>query len=133
MIELDPEELEEATRVAQAYTDAFRRADAEAALSLTVLPVVDCIDLGARCGVYIMDKSQFVESVLEHQNEDYTTETTSLTIEPLGRHAALARVEAVVTKPDGRSGEIEWVEFLARTADGWKVWANWLGPYPQGF
>jgi hypothetical protein len=25
------------------------------------------------------------------------------------------------------------VDFLARTDDGWRIWANWLGPLPEGF
>lgn len=133
MIQLDPEDLEEVKRVASEYTAAFRAADADKALALTVLPVVDCIDLGQRCGVYQMDRAQFAETVLEHANEEFTTETTSLEIEPLGKNAALARIDAVVRKEDGTEGTIEWVEFLCRTDEGWKVWANWLGPYPAGF
>lgn len=133
MIELAPEDLKEVERVATEYTAAFRTANVPQALEMSVLPLVDCLDLGTRSGVYLMDETALTETVREHANEDFTTETTSMIIEPLGRHAALARIEAVVRKPDGREGQIEWVEFLARTGEGWKVWANWLGPLPEGF
>ena len=133
MIQLDPEDVIEIERVAAEYTAAFRKADAAAALALTMLPMSDCIDLGSRAGVYIMNEEDFTHSVLEHANEDFTTVTKSIVVEPLGKNAALARIEAVVTKPDGRTGETEWVDFLARTDNGWKIWANWLGPLPEGF
>jgi len=133
VIQLDPKDLEEVRRVAREYSEAFRTADSRRALDLTILPVVDCIDLGSRAGVYLMDAGEFAHLVEEHRHEDFTTEIVSLDIQPLGKNAALARVEAEVRKPDGRVGQVEWVEFLARTAEGWKVWANWLGPYPDGF
>ncbi len=133
MIQLDPEDVKEVKRVAAEYTAAFRAANAAKAVELTVLPVVDCVDLGERSGVFLMDEEDFAHSVRVHADEDFTTETTAIEIEPLGKNAALARVEAVVRKPTGEQGEIEWVEFLARTEEGWKVWANWLGPLPLGF
>ena len=133
MVQLDPEDAIEVERVAREYTEAFRTADADKALALTVFPVADCVDLGEVSAVFLMDKEQFVHSVLEHANEEHTTETTAVTIEPLGHNAALARVDARLRKPDGSEGEVEWVEFLARTTDGWRVWANWLGPLPAGF
>lgn len=133
MIELNPEDLEEIERVATEYTAAFRAADADKALALTMLPLVDCIDLGMRAAVFLMDHEDFTHSVLEHAHEDFKTETKSIIIEPLGKNAALARIEAVLTRPDGATGETEWVDFLARTDEGWKIWANWLGPLPEGF
>ncbi len=133
MSKLNPEDIAEIERIAAAYTAAFRKADAAAAQALTVLPMVDCIDLGSRAGVYIMNEEDFTNSVAEHANEDFTTVTKSIVVEALGKNAALARTEAVVTKPDGRTGTTEWVDFFARTDQGWKIWANWLGPVPEGF
>ena len=77
--------------------DRYRRLrdDAAAAQALTVLPMVDCIDLGSRAGVYIMNEEDFTNSVAEHANEDFTTVTKSIVVEALGKNAALARTEAV--------------------------------------
>ncbi|MEI6915361.1 MAG: nuclear transport factor 2 family protein [Armatimonadota bacterium] len=133
MIELDPVDRIEVERVALEYAEAFRTADVEAATALTILPQVDCLDLGSRSGIYIMDGLEFGQNVAAHANESFTQETKSVVIEAMGKNAALARFEAVLRKPDGSEAEIEWVEFLARTDAGWKIWANWLGPLPEGF
>ena len=133
MIELDPVDRIEVERVASEYAEAFRTADVEAAMALTILPQVDCLDLGSRSGIYIMDVLEFGQNVAAHANESFTQETKSVVIEAMGKNAALARFGAVLRKPDGSEAEIEWVEFLARTNAGWKIWANWLGPLPEGF
>ncbi len=133
MIQLDPEDQKEAERAARAYAEAFRAADADKAVALSVLPMVDCVDVGSRCGVYMMDREEFEEHVRQHEHENFTTEVMDVVIEPLGKNAALARVDARVCMEHGALADIEWVELLARTEDGWKVWANWLGPLPEGF
>ncbi len=131
MDELDPQDLEEVERVAREYSAAFRAADPQRAVNLSILPVVDCVDVGTRCGVYVMDQTEFEEHVREHKNENFHTDVKNIVIESLGKNAALARVQASISLQSGDSADVEWVEFLARTHDGWKVWANWLGPYPR--
>ncbi len=130
---LEPKDLQEIERVARAYAAAFRSADADGALSCACVPVVDCVDLGEIAKPFVMDHDSFVEGVREHANEDFTTEVTGVRVEAMGANAALAWITARVRRPNGREAATGWVEFLARTEQGWKVWANWLGPLPAEF
>lgn len=133
MEELTPDDLAEVERVAREYTAAFRTSHAARALDVVKLPVVDCVDLGPRAGVFVMEEDEFAEHVRHHHEEDFHTDPYTLSVSSLGKNAAMAYFKAKLSKESGETGETEWVTFLARTENGWKVWANWLGPVPEGF